>query len=132
MNRIIAFCRQRRGAAAAEFALVLPAFLFLTVGAINLSFLMYAVVSLHQATEAAARYASIQTTLGNTTGLDTAVSNYAVNHYQGPAAGATYACTPADCSASGCGHLVTGSSTYRFTYGIGNIAIPISAKGCFP
>jgi Flp pilus assembly protein TadG len=130
-RRIARFWRQRRGSAAAEFALVLPGLMFLILGAVDLSLLTYSAVALHRTTEAAARYASIRTTLGSTT-LPSDVSTYAASNYQGLAIGASYACTPVDCSASGCGHTVTGTGSFRLFFGIGGLTVPLSAKACFP
>jgi Flp pilus assembly protein TadG len=125
------FVRSRRGNTAAEFALVLPGMLFLIFGAVNLCIVVYAAVNLHSAVEGGARYASVTTASGATV-TSTSVSNYVTGHYKGPGLGMTVACTPTNCSASGCGHTVTATGSYKVSYGFGAVTVPLSATACFP
>ena len=134
-----------RGSSAVEFALVVPVFLFLVFGSINFAFLMYAVVSLHQATEAAARYASVQiaanggtapTNLTANSSTSGSVAYYGVTHYFGPGISPTFTYTA---SATGCAtattgtgtsNKVVGAGTYGFIGGIKNATITLSATAC--
>ena len=58
MSRALGFFCKTGGAAAAEFALILPGMVFLIFGVINLCMVTYATVNLHSAVEQAARNAS--------------------------------------------------------------------------
>jgi Flp pilus assembly protein TadG len=125
---IAAYLRGRRGAAAAEFALIVPALIFFTLGAFNLATVLYATSALNRATEAAARYASVQAAL---TGADpgaTAVSAYAASHYVGPGVTPIFTYT----SPSGCGHTVSATGSYQLVAGVANIPIALTANACFP
>jgi hypothetical protein len=124
---IAAYLRGGRGAAAAEFALVVPAMIFFTLGAFNLSVVIYATSALNRAAEAAARYASVQTAL---TGADpgaTVVSAWAGSHYVGPGVTPVFTYT-----ASGCGHTVSATGSYQLVAGIVNIPVALAANACFP
>jgi Flp pilus assembly protein TadG len=116
--------RDRRGASAIEFAILAPAFIALTVGVLNLALMLFTLSSMHYATEAAARCASVQTTL--CTG-PSAIQTEAANRYYGPQLGQvfTYA-------AAGCGNRVTGTVTYVLNAGVYQWSVPLSATSCFP
>jgi Flp pilus assembly protein TadG len=132
----VSMWRDRRGSSVTEFALVLPVFLFLTLGAIYLSVLMYAMSNLHQATEAAARWASIQVTVSGTPPTPptpTTVTTYAASRYTGPNVSATF--TYANVStptAANCGNLVTASGSFRLLTGLSTLTVPVGAQACFP
>ncbi len=53
MGRAVDFIRDERGAAAAEFALVLPGLMFLVFGIINMGAVLYAATNLHGAVQQA-------------------------------------------------------------------------------
>jgi Flp pilus assembly protein TadG len=126
---LIPLWRSRRGATAAEFALVLPGVLFLVFGAFNLAIVLYAASSLQAAAEASARWVSIQTALNSGTAPALAdVQTYAQNHYAGP--GLTSLTFTS--STPGCGHSVSGSGTYELFYGFGALNVPVKAQACFP
>lgn len=146
MRGAVGFLHDRRGAAAAEFALILPGLLFLIFGALNLCLVVYAAVNLHSAVEGAARYATVQVNTCGTTAFASctnatnlsascatsgSVCYYIVHHYVGPGLGLTVACSPTDCSASGCGHAVTATGSYKLSYGLGAVTVPLSARACF-
>jgi Flp pilus assembly protein TadG len=126
------------GATAAEFALVLPGLVFLLFGIISLTLMTYTATNLHSAVEAGARYASVQTATGNAGTLSSncttsgSVCSYVTKHYIGPPMAISVSCNPNDCSASGCGHSVTATGTYKLTYGLGAVSVPMSASACFP
>ena len=133
------FLRDRRGAAAAEFALVLPAFIFFTLGAINLSTLLFAMTSLHQAAEGAARYSSVTTAANGVDPGQAAVCAWAVNHYKGPGGvlATTCAGTPPPfvytaSPTAGCAHVVTAAGSYTLYAGFLNKTFPLNATACFP
>ena len=113
------------GAAAVEFAFILPAFVMLIVGAIFTAQMMYAASSLRYAAEAAARCASINT---GTCSSNSATPTYAASKYTGPASPAPTFVS----SSAACGHSVTGSLTYALNTGVKTINVPLSAAACFP
>jgi Flp pilus assembly protein TadG len=115
----------RSGAAAVEFALILPAFAMLMIGSMFTAQMMYAASSLRYATEAAARCASINT---GACSSDSATQTYAASKYTGPANPAPTFVS----SSTACGHKVTGSLAYVLDTGVTRISVPISAAACFP
>ncbi|WIW90610.1 pilus assembly protein (plasmid) [Sphingobium sp. V4] len=119
------FARTESGATAAEFALVLPLFLTTVFSTIYLSFLLGAVISLHAATEQAARCLAV-----NISGTCTSANldTYAKTLYQGPAiAGLAFTLTePA------CGKQVSGNGSFTLFTGAGSISVPLSASACYP
>jgi Flp pilus assembly protein TadG len=136
MRRLGRIRSDRSGAAAVEMAFVLPGFLFLLMGASNLVLVTYANMCLNAATEAGARYASVQTVQNSGTApTQTAVSAYATSIYKGPGITNmtfTYA-TSGTCGSTGAnGNVVTGSGSYHLFYGIGNISIAMNTTACFP
>jgi Flp pilus assembly protein TadG len=116
--------RRSDGAAALEFAMVVPAFIALTVGAMFTANLVFTVSSMHYASEAAARCASIQTTVCTSASVTQA---YATSHYAGPSVSPSFVY-----SASGCGHTVTGTVTYAMNVGSRTINVPVSTSACYP
>jgi hypothetical protein len=137
-RRARAWFSDRRGAAATEFALLLPGMLFLIFGIISLSVLTYAEVNLNSAVQAGARYASVQTATGNSGSLASncttsgSVCYYVRQHYKGPGISLAVSCSPSTCLASGCGHSVTGTGAYKLNYGFGFLNVPLTATACFP
>ena len=135
MSRLVRFLRDRNGASAVEMAFILPGFLFLLTGAGNLLLITYSNLCLNTATEAAARYASVQTVANSGTSPSTiTVSNYAKSIYKGPSISQAFTyVTTGTCGSSGSnGNQVTGTGTYHLFYGIGNISVSESASACFP
>lgn len=120
-----ALLRDRGGAGAVEFALVLPAVLMVIVGGINLCMVSYTLAGLHFATEAAARCASLDsTTCGTSAGVDSYAKTRFIN-----ASGQTAAFT---LTSSTCGSAVTGTVTYRLNIGIKTVDLPLRADSCAP
>jgi Flp pilus assembly protein TadG len=116
--------RDARGATALEFGLILPAFVMLVIGVINVAQLSYAVSSMNYAVQEAARCSALnKTSCGN----DTAVVSYAQAKYLGPLIGPTF--TP---STAGCGHTVVGTATFRLNAALFVYNIPLRAEACFP
>lgn len=136
MPRFICFIADRRGAAAAEFALILPGLLFLIFGVLNLCLVVYASVCLHSAVQQAARYASTYTVANGADPGSAQVTTFAAGRYVGPGISAAYSYskTGACSSSSGAanGHAVSGSGSFKVSYGLGSVTVPLSAAACFP
>ncbi|HEY1929697.1 MAG TPA: TadE/TadG family type IV pilus assembly protein [Caulobacteraceae bacterium] len=128
VRTLAAFLRNRRGAAAAEFALVLSAMLFFTLGAFNITLVLSAVSGLNRAAEAAARYASVQTSLTGADPGSSAVTTWASGQYKGPNIGATFTYSPD----TGCGHTVNATGTYQLITGFAQVPLALGANACFP
>ena len=114
----------QRATTVVEFAILVPVFIVMTVGLINLALMMFTISSLHYATEQAARCASVQTTV--CTSASTTTAN-ATSHYYGPNVSPVF--TYADAA---CGHQVTGTVTYTLSTGVKDFTVPLSASACFP
>ena len=112
------------GAAAVEFALVLPAFLALTIGTIYVSILMLSVADLQSAVEEAARCASVRTAVCTDQGT---VAAYAVSRYGGPGIDPVFTYALADC-----GHQVTATATFQLVTGMPAASVPITVTACHP
>jgi Flp pilus assembly protein TadG len=127
------FFREERAAGAAEFALLLPALMFLLLGTVNLFAVVYAETNLHSSVEAAARYWSVNTASG-TTQTATQVQTYAGTQYKGPRISQVYVATQTGtCGSTGAnGYSVSATATYRFYYGFGTVSMPLAAQACFP
>jgi Flp pilus assembly protein TadG len=124
LDRLLKLRGCRKGGAALEFALVLPAFVMLIVGGIFTGDLVFTVSAMHYAVEDGARCASIQSTVCTDS---TATVAFTTNHYAGPAVSPTFTY-----SSSGCGHTVTGTVTYDLDLGTMHKSIPISTSSCYP
>ncbi len=114
-----------RGATAAEFALILPALVLLTIGSINVSIMMFAVSQLHFAVEKAARCVAISSTLCPTP------TTYAQSLYKGPTlTGLAFTKPASSCGSNGA--QILGTGTYNFVTGLANIPVNLSATACHP
>jgi Flp pilus assembly protein TadG len=135
--------------AAAEFALVAPAFFVLVFAVINLSTAVYAYTQLHNATEDAARCYSVSTSniatingasvnYGETTcNSATNAQTYASNHYKGPGPTPTFtAINTGPCyvnsSGSYAGHQVSASGSFTVSAVLVKFKIPFTTDACFP
>jgi Flp pilus assembly protein TadG len=116
--------RDEGAASATEFALVLPLFIGLTLGLINLCIALFAFVNLLAVTQAAARCAAIDTTNCSTS---TAVNTWAQARYAGPGIGATFALT-----SQSCGKQVDSTGTFHLVTVVYNPTLTISATACYP
>ncbi|MGH6999081.1 MAG: TadE/TadG family type IV pilus assembly protein, partial [Phenylobacterium sp.] len=99
--------REDRGAAAVEFVLILIPMVMLTLGAINLSLMVYTVATLSYAAEDAARCMSVK----KMTCTAASVNTYARSRYTGPGV-ANFTAPSATC-----GNRVVGTVDYVFTTG---------------
>ena len=110
---------------AAEFALILPVLIFMSVGSIGFMMMMSSVSALHFAVEDAARCAAVNKTL--CTGA-ASTQTYAASRYKGPAiTGLTFTSTNV-----ACGQKLVGSGTMVFSTGLGSVSTAISATACYP
>jgi Flp pilus assembly protein TadG len=126
MTRMLArrFAQDRRGATAVEFGLLLPVFLMLVVGVINVSLLTNAVSSMNFAVQEAARCSSVNHT--TCASADTTVS-FAQSKYKGPGISPVFVSNN-----TGCGHTVSATATYDLNVAVYVYAIPIHATACYP
>ena len=113
------------GATAVEFALVLPLFLLVTLGTINMGLAMSALVRLHFATEQAARCLSADVS-GDCTAAN--IDTYAKKISQiGGLSGLSFTA-----SAPACGNKVDGVGNFEVLTGVGALTIGMSASACYP
>lgn len=122
----VRYLRDGRGSSAVEFALIIPAFLALTLGTIHIGFILYAASTLHSAVEVGARCASVRSASDCSTLAKT--QTYALARYEGPAIGATFVAT-VDLT---CGKRVTGTGSYGLNAGLFGATIPLEATACYP
>jgi Flp pilus assembly protein TadG len=117
--------REESGATAAEFALVVPTFLLLVFGTINVGMAMSAVIQIHYAAKKAARCLSTDVTASCTPGN---IDSVAKGYYDGPGiTGLTFTAT-----APSCGNQVTGTGSYDLLTGFSSTAVTITANACYP
>jgi Flp pilus assembly pilin Flp len=107
------------GATAIEFAFVMPVFLMLVVGIINLSLLVLATASLHYAVEKGARCASVKGTCP-----DSEFKSY----YFAPGPLPTFIADPK----AACGHALSATVPYNINAVFFQKSIILSAASCFP
>ncbi len=120
--------RRRRGAAAIEYALILPALLLFVIGIMDTGRLIWTYTTLSRAAEAAARCAAVDTAQCGTLGQ---IQSYAASQ----AFGLTIAAGAFTVATEACGIQVKG--TYAFTSAIpafGDVVgtIPLTATACYP
>lgn len=119
------FWRDRCGGTAVEFALTMPAFLALIIGAVEVGLLCWAQLALQQGSEAAARCASVNHTLcGNTA----QIQGYASAQSFGLAPPATTFTV----STQACGNMVQASYNPPFLTGYVMPGMTLTASACFP
>jgi Flp pilus assembly protein TadG len=118
------------GASSAEFALMTVPFIALVLGIIGLTMTLWANQTLQYATEAAARYYSVQTANSGSVPTTAQLRAYANGVYEGPNISPTF--TPARGGCGINGYQVTGSGTFPLNAGIFSISVPLTAHACFP
>lgn len=133
MHRLHAYRRDEQGSSAVEFALVAPMFLALMFGIINLSIVLFGVVTMHFAAEDAARCYAVKTTVCTDAAT---TATYAASRYSGPAMSVIFtASKDGQCHATGGagdGHKVVANGSYQLFTGLANLTVPVSASACFP
>lgn len=116
--------RHEGGATAVEFALIIPIFVAMVMGGMEIATVGFAAASLHFAVEDAARCASVQTTVcTNPSGI----KSFAMAHYAGPSISPVFTYSP-----TGCGHTVTATGTFSLNLVPEMADIPLSATACYP
>ena len=125
LRRVIRWARDRAGATALEFALVLPPFVMLVFGGFYSAGLYFVASSMQNAVDAGARCAAINTSVckDSTTTVTYVKSQFAASSVITPTFTAT---SPA------CGQQVTGTVTYVLDTGLSRISVPLSATACYP
>jgi Flp pilus assembly protein TadG len=114
------------GAAAVEYAILLPALLVFTLGLVDMGRLLWTQTTLDRAVEAAARCAAINTTLCST---NAKIQAYAVDQAYGLNV-TTTAFTPAT---SGCGASVSASLPFRLIIPwLARTSLTLTATSCYP
>jgi Flp pilus assembly protein TadG len=113
-----------QGATAVEFALIAPAAVMLLVGTMSLSLMLLSIGNMHFAVEAAARCASVVSTVCNS-------PETIVAHANSRYAGALITPVFTHVSAA-CGNQVNASITYTLDVGLFQYSVPLSATSCFP
>jgi len=127
MRKLLHHVRDDEGASSAEFALVLFPFIALVLGIIGGSMMFYANQSLQYATEAAARYYSVEAANTGTAPSATTVQTYAQNAYAGPGI------SPSFTAALGsCGFQVTGTADFPLNIGVMSKTFTLKSHACFP
>lgn len=116
--------RDESGATTAEFVLILPVLIILTLGVINGSFMLYAYVRLHYAAQDAARCRAVKTSICSDAN---STATYALSRLAGPLSSPSFVQ-----SAALCGNTVTGTATYNFSTGLTSTPITMSARACYP
>ncbi len=130
MTGLRAFVRDRRGIAAIEFALLVPAFLMLLIGTMSMSIMFFANSSLHFAVEAAARCASVRTTVCRDLASTKA---FASANYFGPGTAPVFTCSGRLCGGTAsCGNKVTGTASWTLDIGMTRFVTPLRADACYP
>jgi Flp pilus assembly protein TadG len=130
MRKLRHYLREASGTSSAEFALVSIPFIALILAIIGGSMMFYANQSLQYATEAAARYYSVQTTNTGTPPATTTVQTYAQNAYAGPGISPSFTAARGGCGANG--FQVTGSATFPLNIGVLSQSIALKSHACFP
>jgi Flp pilus assembly protein TadG len=121
------FLGDTSAATAAEFALVLPIFLLLTLGTINAGILLSAITQMHFAAEKAARCLSVDVAGNCAAG---SIDTYAKMFYQGPGLASLTFTTPA--TPPSCGNQVVATGSYQFFTGVQGSTVNLSASACYP
>ena len=118
------FLRDRSGATALEYALVLPLLALMIMGGIWVGVLTLAVSSLDMAVQSAARCAAVDANLCAT---NSATQSFALTRYAGPSISPVFTASDA-----GCGHTVTGQATFDLNIVPGIGSIPLAVSACYP
>ena len=112
------------GATALEFALVLPVFVLLVLGAISASTLGLSVASMNYAVEEAARCSALKKDACLT---PSATATFASTKYVGPSVSPVFTY-----STAGCGNTVTGTATFSLNLVSAFRSVPLSTSACYP
>jgi|APMI01.1.fsa_nt_gi Flp pilus assembly protein TadG len=124
------FIRDESGAAAVEFGLTSPIYIFVLFGVFQISIWLWTDFALHRGVEAAARCAAVTPSICNT---DTATKQFASKQSYGmnvPTSAFTVSKTTCGTTV---GYKVSGTyAAFDFTKGLGMSAFTASASACYP
>lgn len=127
---VITFWHDDRGAAAVEFAMLAPAFLMMLIGTVMMAMMLFTNSSLHFAVQAAARCASVKTTVCTNTATTQA---FAASNYFGATTKPTFVCTGRVCGGTAaCGNKVSGTISFTLDVGMARYVTPLRADACYP
>ena len=127
---LTALWRNRRGAAAVEFAMLAPVFLMMLIGTVMMAMMFFTNSSLHFAVQAAARCVSVKTTVCTNAATTLA---FAASNYFGASTAPTFTCTGRVCGGTAaCGNKVTGQISFTFEVGMARYVTPLRADACYP
>jgi Flp pilus assembly protein TadG len=131
------YLKAKDGAAAAEFAMILPVLLLFVFGLIEFGMLMFTTSQLHWTAQQAARCSSVMTDCNVNGVTNDTVGNYAKSVYKGLAPLTVNYDTNGACSRTGTnsansGHEVTASATFKLNLGVYYRSMPLKADACFP
>jgi Flp pilus assembly protein TadG len=118
--------RDAQGATAVEFALTLPVFAALIFGVIQVGLLLWTQLGIQNGVEAAARCASVNTTICPDAG---SIQNYAAQH----ALGLGLPASTFSVVTQACGNQVSANYTMAlFTNSFPSASLTLTAQSCFP
>ncbi len=124
MRLIRRLWRDRSGASAVEFGLILPVFVMLVLGVINVSLLTNAVSSMNYAVQEAARCAAVNNVACPN---EESITAFARSRYRGPQIDPQFTSEN-----SGCGRTVRATATFELNVAIHVYQVPINATACYP
>ena len=114
----------RAGAAAVEFALIVPAFLLLLLGIMELGRLMWTQNALHYAVEEAARCSAVDTNVCSSTST---AKSFAAGR-----SGLAFATSVFTVTQASCGWQVSASYPFSFVGFLSEYSVTLHAQACYP
>jgi Flp pilus assembly protein TadG len=123
MRRLRDLISDERGVSAAEFAMIVPLFLALTIGLLNFCFLIFWNQNLHFAVEDAVRCQAVGTCASGAAAVARANADFNF-----PSLAPSFS-TP---SIVTCGYQMTGTATYNLNWVLSSSTVTLSATSCFP
>ena len=120
----------RRGAVAVEYAILLPVFLLLVLGAMDMGRLLWTQVTMDRFVQQAARCAVVTpATCGTAAQVQTfaATTNYGMSF-----TGATFGLATTTCGAGVNGKLISLSMPFQFSAPLISPSITLAAQACYP
>lgn len=116
--------RDRDGASAVEFAIILPMLLMLVFGVMEFGRALWTQNALHYSVEQAARCATVDTT---TCGTASQIATYAAG-----LAGTGFASSVFTATVVACGNLVSASFPIQLHIPFLNYSLTLTARSCYP
>lgn len=112
------------GAAAVEFALVVPVFLLMLIGIMEFGRLLWTQNALHYAVEEAARCSAIDT--------DVCSSTSTTQSFAAGRSGLTFATSVFTVTKTSCGWQVSASYPFSFVGFLSEYSVTLHAQACYP